>query len=656
MRRSSLAVVLFAFVIIIQFNPCSILPIQAQTGDAWWNEEWSHRKHHVIIGSTAGEQTNYPILINVYRAVGIDTGDSVYVGALCETNFADIRFTTDGQSPVGLDYWIEEEIYDFSAKIWVEIPLIPASPGTTSIYIYYGNPHALEVSNGDETFLFFDDFEDGTLDPTKWAEHNMDVGASFSESGGNLIVTDVSVEDDTWMLYQGLMAQSSGTHWNPLDHSFKITLESVHWDSADPDASTPVGRWGVSLSGTNGASDPPRGDLSLYMSDAWGERGGRIYSNEDDGETEHESGVVPHEATYDFFLYKDDDNTVDTYYDNNIGLYNIEQINELNYLLIQYSGDETQNYQEMAIETFIFQKWIDPEPSHGVWIGEGSSTTLLLLGGIVIIIIIGLVAASLWIRQRRVKAGVPSPKGRGSRAAKQAREPPTSPIQPSQATTSTLGDVSQETPSEFLVSPEMGPEEAALKQQARQEEKRVMQWMRDAMTSFEEGRYRHAAVDAWTVVEALLNVAYEQYLGEPKPQISYHKVIQKLIPHLPGGRLTGWSLQHARRLRNKIHPDSPEPSPVDVERIIVVAQQMCLWLGLPLSQLVPPSVHILKEAASEPCLVCSLELRVGQRVITAPCCEAVVHYEHIIEWVRAKGHCPKCRTLLSYRSGQIRIT
>jgi hypothetical protein len=45
--------------------------------------------------------------------------------------------------------------------------------------MYYGNAGASAATNGNATFLFFDDFEDGSIDGAKWTN-----SGSFSESGG----------------------------------------------------------------------------------------------------------------------------------------------------------------------------------------------------------------------------------------------------------------------------------------------------------------------------------------------------------------------------------------------------------------------------------------------------------------------------------------
>ena len=67
-----------------------------------------------------------------------------------------------------LNYWIES--YDSSsANIWVELDSI--NPSTTNFYLYYGNASDISLSNGENTFSFFDDFSSETLDSEKWSTY-----------------------------------------------------------------------------------------------------------------------------------------------------------------------------------------------------------------------------------------------------------------------------------------------------------------------------------------------------------------------------------------------------------------------------------------------------------------------------------------------------
>ena len=124
-----------------------------------WLEGWLRRKSVTIQGSSAGAVTDYCIKIVVHYGSGTDSGEHVYLNGNCRVDFGDIRFTaSDGVTL--LTYWMEEKVDGDYAVFWVKIPSIPTSPNTVTIYIYYDNPDATDISNGTGTFQFYDDFED----------------------------------------------------------------------------------------------------------------------------------------------------------------------------------------------------------------------------------------------------------------------------------------------------------------------------------------------------------------------------------------------------------------------------------------------------------------------------------------------------------------
>lgn len=88
---------------------------------------------------------------------GTSNGSDVYLNGHCNANFSDVRFTmADGTSL--LDYWIEEVNPGINATVWVEFDNI--STAGTQFYIYYGNPGASYASNGHNTFVFYEPFDD----------------------------------------------------------------------------------------------------------------------------------------------------------------------------------------------------------------------------------------------------------------------------------------------------------------------------------------------------------------------------------------------------------------------------------------------------------------------------------------------------------------
>ncbi|MCW1307591.1 MAG: DUF2341 domain-containing protein, partial [Candidatus Nanoarchaeia archaeon] len=107
--------------------------------------------------------TNYPVRIVV------DTYTLISQGKM-RSDCGDIRFSTssnDWNVATGLPYWIESGCNTLNTVIWVKVPSIPAS-STTTIYMYFGDPSVTSISNGDETFSFFDDFTSSTLNTSKW--------------------------------------------------------------------------------------------------------------------------------------------------------------------------------------------------------------------------------------------------------------------------------------------------------------------------------------------------------------------------------------------------------------------------------------------------------------------------------------------------------
>jgi len=128
-------------------------------------EGWSYNKSVTLSSSTT--MNNYQIRIT------LDSANFDYSKA--DEDGDDIRFyNLSGNS---LPYWIEDWDVDGTSIIWVKV----LYSGTSEIIIYYGNPDATAESSGDDTFDFFDDFDDGTIDPAKWQDTT-----GFSESGGYL--------------------------------------------------------------------------------------------------------------------------------------------------------------------------------------------------------------------------------------------------------------------------------------------------------------------------------------------------------------------------------------------------------------------------------------------------------------------------------------
>lgn len=161
---------------------------------------WNYRKSHIIT-QQAGAGTNYQVGIKVYYGAGVDGTEAsvnhlltygiVYCDSNCKTDFGDIRFKNSNGAE--LDYWMEEKIDSDYAIFWVEIS-DNLTAGNVTIYIYYGMATATylddytDMQHGDNTFLFFDNFNVALDTVNKWDEEI----AGLSTSGGNLEVVGTS--------------------------------------------------------------------------------------------------------------------------------------------------------------------------------------------------------------------------------------------------------------------------------------------------------------------------------------------------------------------------------------------------------------------------------------------------------------------------------
>ena len=130
-----------------------------------WLSGYGYRKSFNITNTTAGAQTNYQMKLLVSKNSGSDGSGTVNLSGHCQDDFDDIRFTNAAGAE--LDYWTETVNSGANATVWVELDSVSAT-GNTQFYIYYGNSTVSSASNGNNTFLFFDDFSG---DLSKWTKH-----------------------------------------------------------------------------------------------------------------------------------------------------------------------------------------------------------------------------------------------------------------------------------------------------------------------------------------------------------------------------------------------------------------------------------------------------------------------------------------------------
>jgi hypothetical protein len=151
---------------------------------------WKWRKQITISGSS-GAGTNYQVLLKVGESSGA-TGYNFHLERLSakfpsgKNDGGDLRFTASDGTTLQ-DFWVESVTGTSPnrvAYVWIKVSADLGS--NQSIYIYFGNSSASNASNGDNTFLLFDDFEGSSLNPNKWT---IDDDAIISYSVANSLLT-----------------------------------------------------------------------------------------------------------------------------------------------------------------------------------------------------------------------------------------------------------------------------------------------------------------------------------------------------------------------------------------------------------------------------------------------------------------------------------
>jgi hypothetical protein len=146
-----------------------------------WLEGWSYRIRITISGSS-GAGTGYQVLLKIGESSGA-TGAHFHLNGMSasfpsgKNQGGDLCFTAD-DGETTLSFWVEN-VFGSSpnrvAWVWVKVS---ADLGTSkTIYCYFGNPGATNLSNGSNTFLFFDDFN--TLNTTIWNASNIAQTGSY---------------------------------------------------------------------------------------------------------------------------------------------------------------------------------------------------------------------------------------------------------------------------------------------------------------------------------------------------------------------------------------------------------------------------------------------------------------------------------------------
>ncbi|MEM9527905.1 MAG: DUF2341 domain-containing protein [Bacteroidota bacterium] len=119
---------------------------------------WTFYRVITIDNSAGAELTDYQVQVT------LDTRALADAGTL-RADGADLRVFTTDCTP--LSFWGDSLGVSSTTRLYVKIPSLAAG-ASVDLQLYYGRPQAEAATDGENTFIFFDDFSSGAIDPTKW--------------------------------------------------------------------------------------------------------------------------------------------------------------------------------------------------------------------------------------------------------------------------------------------------------------------------------------------------------------------------------------------------------------------------------------------------------------------------------------------------------
>ena len=163
-----------------------ILMFVPSIASAWWNPDWSHKKK-ITIDAPKLKTEGLSIPESSYALVRLHAGNFAFFSELAEKG-KDIRIlAADEETP--LKFYIEKlDVVNEMAFIWVKLPADLATASEPAIWLYYGNPKAVDAQDAPGSFdvnqvMDYKFSQPAVKDLTAYTNHPSDVTATLIEGG-----------------------------------------------------------------------------------------------------------------------------------------------------------------------------------------------------------------------------------------------------------------------------------------------------------------------------------------------------------------------------------------------------------------------------------------------------------------------------------------
>lgn len=163
-----------SFILIIATIGLTTYFVMPKKAQADWLSTYLYRQK-ITISSAPVSGTDYQVRLSI----GASAGGDFNLGGKADDFPNDIAFT-DNDETTELSYWIATSTDPLDVYVKVTDDLT----SNVDIYIYYGKSGDTDSSNGVNTFLFFDDFNDASIDAGKWTK-DIELG-TITEADGYL--------------------------------------------------------------------------------------------------------------------------------------------------------------------------------------------------------------------------------------------------------------------------------------------------------------------------------------------------------------------------------------------------------------------------------------------------------------------------------------
>lgn len=120
---------------------------------------WAHYRE-LTIDYTASPDSLFDAPVSIV----VNTAELLNDAKL-RADLGDLRLMDADCNP--LPFYPDSSATSTSNQLWAKLPVLPAGESVT-IRLYYGNPNAEPAWNGDDVFVFFDDFAQDSVNPAKW--------------------------------------------------------------------------------------------------------------------------------------------------------------------------------------------------------------------------------------------------------------------------------------------------------------------------------------------------------------------------------------------------------------------------------------------------------------------------------------------------------